>query len=72
MGGLDGTADAAGEGAHSAHDAPGPEPDEGASAGGSESCVVTVELLVVLGLFTVAVRIHPEVQGRYKLLVELQ
>lgn len=42
-------------GACSAHDAPGFELGEGAFAGGSESGVVAVELLVVLGLFAVVV-----------------
>ena len=55
MDGLDGAADAAGGGACSAHDAPGFELGEGAFAGGSESGVVAVELLVVLGLFAVVV-----------------
>src|ERR1044072_6519148 len=52
---LDGAADTSRRAARSAHDAPCLELSEGAFAGGSESGVITVELLVVLGLIAVVV-----------------
>src|ERR1044072_1420498 len=52
---VDGAADTPRRAARSSHDAPCLELSEGAFAGGSESGVITVELLVVLGLFAVVV-----------------
>lgn len=55
MDGSDDAADASGRAMRSAHDAPGLELCEGPFARGSESGVVSDELLVVGGLFAVSV-----------------
>lgn len=55
MDGLDDRADGAGGASGPSEELPGLQLGEGAFAGGSKPGVVTVELLVVVGLFAVVV-----------------